>query len=208
MSGTRLSARWCAMQNVHDTTKSRKGTPFELLFLSVKKCQFCGKKATMFLTQIVSDEVTELALCERCAKERGFFDPQTLTFAEKFFPSLIQEKVQNMIRALSPGQTEKPEQPRTDVLSRCPICSYTSEDYTKTERVGCPHCYSVFAEDFSPEVQHKLHLSDTSKTGDDISAQAVPNVGKKELELRMQKAIEEENYELAAQLRDQIKSMP
>ena len=40
----------------------------------------------MFLTQIVNGQVSELALCEACARAKGLFDPQSLTFAEKFFP--------------------------------------------------------------------------------------------------------------------------
>lgn len=161
----------------------------------------------MFLTQIVNNEMTELALCEQCAKERGLFDPQTLTFAEKFFPSLIQEKVNDMIRELSEEHPRKQIQPVRDVLSKCPICSYTSEEYGKTERVGCPHCYSVFAEDFSPEIQQKLHHISAKKEGNAPSKNTAPHVGKQELEFRLKKAIEQENYELAAQLRDQIKSL-
>ncbi len=162
----------------------------------------------MFLTQIVNCEMTELALCEQCARERGFFDPQTLTFAEKFFPSMIHNKVNDMIRELAEEHVLRPEPPSGDVLSKCPICSYTSDNHAQTERVGCPHCYSVFAEDFSPELQQKLNLPAGGNSDAVSSSNSVPNVGKQELEFRLKQAIEQENYELAAQLRDQIKSMP
>ena len=59
----------------------------------VKKCQICGKPATMFLTQIVNGQVTELAFCEECARAKGLFDPQALTFAEKFFPEKFKERI-------------------------------------------------------------------------------------------------------------------
>ena len=56
----------------------------------VKKCQICGKPATMFLTQIVNGQVTELAFCEECARAKGLFDPQALTFAEKSYEEIYE----------------------------------------------------------------------------------------------------------------------
>lgn len=166
----------------------------------------------MFLTQIVKNEVTELTLCERCAKERGFFDPQTLTFAEKFFPSMIQEKVADLIHQLSgPQKKTSPASSAGDMLSRCPVCDFKIEDYYKTERMGCPHCYKVFAEDFTPELKKALSLSpagDAEGTTDDSGAgKAAAPVSRRDLELELKKAVAQENYELAARLRDRIKTL-
>ena len=45
----------------------------------------------MQLTQIVNGQVTELILCESCARNKGLFDPQSLSFAEKFFPEELKK---------------------------------------------------------------------------------------------------------------------
>lgn len=179
---------------------------------SVKKCQFCGAKATMFLTQIVKNEVTELTLCERCAKERGLFDPQTLTFAEKFFPSMIQEKVADLIQQLSSkGRKESASEPNTDVITRCPVCDFPIGDYYTTDRLGCPHCYQVFTEDFTPELRKALATapSDAEETpaGEPAADGNAPVVSRRDLELELKRAIAQENYELAATLRDRIQAL-
>lgn len=167
----------------------------------------------MFLTQIVKNEVTELTLCERCAKERGLFDPQTLTFAEKFFPSMIQEKVADLIQQLSGGTHKQSSySPSADVLTRCPVCHFRIEDYYKTERMGCPHCYQVFAEDFTPELKKALALAPASEeeeptVGPDSADTNVPVVSRRDLELELKRAIAQENYELAATLRDRIQAL-
>lgn len=166
----------------------------------------------MFLTQIVQNEVTELTLCERCAKERGLFDPQTLTFAEKFFPSMIQEKVADLIQQLSSNKTGEQQAfaPTTDVLTRCPVCGFQITDYYKTERLGCPHCYQVFAEDFTPELKKALALSaaEEEETTESLhDAGSPPAASLRELELELKRAVALENYELAASLRDRIKAL-
>lgn len=166
----------------------------------------------MFLTQIVKNEVTELTLCERCAKERGLFDPQTLTFAEKFFPSMIQEKVSDLIQQFSgPQKKTLSNAPAGDMLSRCPVCDFKIEDYYKTERMGCPHCYKVFAEDFTPELKKALSLAPADNSRDeseDSTAGKTPDtVSRRDLELELKHAVAQENYELAARLRDRIKTL-
>ena len=39
------------------------------------KCDFCEKKATVFLTQLVEGQMRKVCLCDACAKERGVTDP-------------------------------------------------------------------------------------------------------------------------------------
>lgn len=161
----------------------------------------------MFLTQIVNGEMTELALCEHCAKEKGVFDPQTLTFAEKFFPSMIQDKVNGLLRDLQSQKKHTPAAPERDALSQCPVCSFKSDDYYKTGRLGCPHCYSVFAEDFTPDLKKAIARgagTDGARTADGGHAE---RLSRQELETRLKRSIEQEDYELAAQLRDQIKAL-
>ena len=59
----------------------------------------------MFLTQIVNGQVSELALCETCAREKGLFDPQSLTFAEKFFPEEFRNRVDKLVRELTQSES-------------------------------------------------------------------------------------------------------
>ncbi len=155
----------------------------------------------MFLTQIVNAEVTELCLCESCAKERGLFDPQALTFAEKFFPEELKERVDRIVRELS-GQasTQYPaRQLPADIITQCPVCGFTLEDYRRTSRLGCPDCYSFFARELGDMA---TALADVPEGGSSPAPSS-----REKLERQLREAIEREDYESAARLRDEIKAL-
>jgi hypothetical protein len=46
------------------------------------KCDFCDKKATVFLTQLVEGQMKKVCLCDQCAKERGVTDPTGFSLAD------------------------------------------------------------------------------------------------------------------------------
>lgn len=168
----------------------------------VKKCQICGRRASMFLTQIVNGKVTEMALCEECAKARGLFDPQSLTFAEKFFPQELQRQMDKIVRQLVQGDKEEKRQPAAegcDVLTACPVCHFTLEDYRRTNRLGCPDCYTFLASE----------LNTTCEDAEDgeTPQQEQPHRSTKDLEAELHQAVEREDYERAAVLRDEIKAL-
>lgn len=166
-----------------------------MLMLQVKKCHICGKRASISLTQIVNGQVSELALCEECARKNGLFDPSSLSFAEKFFPEEFKAKMDKLVRELT-ERSEEPKPPaEDDVLVRCPACGFELPVFRKTGRLGCPDCYTVFARELSLE-----SVTDT---------EAVPgSTNEKEiLEQELQEAIEREDYETAAQLRDKLRNL-
>lgn len=161
----------------------------------------------MFLTQVINGQVTELSLCEQCAKERGLFDPQSLTFAEKFFPEEFKNRVDQIVRELTheePQPGARPtQQPTPDTLTQCPVCHFSLEDYRKTNRLGCPDCYAVFA--------HELETAGDSPSAeqpdDDSAPEASPALARARLEAELREAVEKEDYEAAARLRDRLNNL-
>ena len=83
----------------------------------------------------------------------------------------------------------------------CPTCKSTLDFYRKTGRFACPDCYSAFS-DSVESILKKIHK--TSEHKGDMSS--VPSKLDK-LKLELRDAIETENFELAAKLRDEIKEM-
>lgn len=152
----------------------------------------------MFLTQIVNGQVSELALCEECAKKKGLFDPQSLAFAEKFYPEEFKNRVDQIVRELADRDKEKEEQQRHDVLANCPVCHFPLESYRSTGHLGCPDCYTFFA--------HELERDTEAPDAPEDQVQANPD-SRQELEKQLHRAIEREDYELAATLRDKIKQL-
>jgi len=160
----------------------------------------------MQLTQIMNGEVTELILCESCARKKGLFDPQSLSFAEQFFPEEFKKKVEDLVKELAdgnllPGGVAEAASTGTDALTRCPVCDFSLETYRRTGRLGCPDCYSVFARELAD-------IPAAAPAGETAPASAEsPALTLKKMEQELQEAIEKEDYEKAAQLRDRIREL-
>lgn len=158
----------------------------------------------MQLTQIVNGQVTELILCEECAKKKGLFDPQSLSFAEKFFPEELKKKVEEIVKELT-GHTVNAGAPESkentlDMLAECPVCHFTRENHRRTGRFGCPACYDTF----EAELKGTLVANDNHAVEE---SELTPEQLKQQLEKRMKEAIAAEDYETAAALRDKLKEL-
>lgn len=152
----------------------------------------------MFLTQIVNGQVTDLVLCEECARKKGLFDPQALTFSEKFFPEAFKKRVDDIVRELTEGREPAAAPASCDVLTHCPACGFPLETYRKTGRLGCPDCYSVFARELEP---------DFPAAADDGSEPAPAADSREALERQLREAVAREDYETAAALRDRLREL-
>ncbi len=190
--------------------------------MHVKKCHLCGKIAHLFLTQVVQGKITELCLCENCAKNKGFFDPQSLSFAEKFFPEELKKKVEDIVKEIADISSQEDSShllatvtPKMDMLTQCPSCNFTIEQVRETGRMGCPHCYSVFQVSQEMSVQS---IANDNQDLDDLLSYSEPfslsdspdtpvslKIAKLELDLEL--AVSREHYELAASIRDEINKL-
>ena len=158
------------------------------------RCEICAKfEATVHLTEIVNDKVTKLNLCEACAKEKG-------TEMEEHFG------LNDLLAGLADiGATVKPEVAGT---IKCPSCGFSYQDFRKVGRLGCGGCYEAFKKELT-QLLRRIHSADRhvgkvpvmmGKTVKDI--QTI-----QELRLKMDKAIQTEEFEEAARLRDKIKEL-
>lgn len=151
----------------------------------------------MFLTQIVNGQVSELALCENCARSKGLFDPQSLTFAEKFFPEEFKKRVDKLVRELTGNEASPLPASPMGMLSKCPVCGFSIENYRRTGHLGCPDCYTVFARELDPAAE-----------AEETEAEESNAVKRARLQKELQQAVAREDYERAAALRDKINALP
>ena len=159
-------------------------------------CTICKEKpATVHLTQIVGDKMQKLDLCEDCAKTKGINDPTSFGLAD-------------LDLVLGLGASQQLEQAAGGVELRCPRCGFTQADFKKSGRLGCPECYRTFAEGLAGLLK-TMHKS-TRHIGKAPEAMRTTRENAdrmKMLQLKLAKAIRDENYEQAAQLRDEIKQL-
>jgi protein arginine kinase activator len=156
------------------------------------QCCICKEKpATVHLTQIVDDKMQKLDLCEDCAKAKGVNDPTSFAMADLM---------------LGLGASQELESGSPGLELKCPRCGFSQADFKKSGRLGCPDCYRTFAEGLAGllKTMHK-GTRHVGKTPEALRATR-ENVDRlKQLQKRLSKAVEEENYEAAAALRDEIK---
>jgi protein arginine kinase activator len=158
-------------------------------------CDQCGEReAAVHLTQIIENAVSQLHLCEKCAAERGV---ETATAFPKHPLGEFLQAVQQQIVA-----------PATDSL-RCHFCGMTLEDFRQTGRWGCSRCYITFEQSMR-ELLRRVHGSSRHQ-GRPYRAPQEAQVARTselaELREKLRRAIEQEQFELAADLRDRIKVM-
>ena len=155
------------------------------------KCQSCASPATVHLTDIVNGQKKELHLCDACAEQQQFIKKQELNLP-KILETLISQHV---------GQL-------TDELSRltCPACGIKYMEFRAEGRLGCPHDYDVFRAGLEPLLKriHRScrHNGKSPKLGTDMASRQQQWV---ELRRQLRAAVDAENYEDAARIRDLIR---
>ena len=158
-------------------------------------CDQCHERdAVLNLTQIVENAVTQLHLCEKCAAERGI---ETTVAMPKHPLGDFLEAVQQQALQL-PGDAAK-----------CSHCGTSLKDFRASGRLGCAHCYGAFEHSLR-DLLRRVH-GNAQHVG---RAYSVPNPALLErdvslgaLRAQLAKAIENEEFEAAASLRDQIRTL-
>lgn len=157
-------------------------------------CDICGnKEATVHLTEVVNDQVTKLNLCEDCAKEKG------AEMEEHFGLS-------DLLAGLSDlGATIEPQ---AITAVKCPNCGFTYQDFGKIGRLGCSECYEAFKKELSPLLK-RIHGADRHVGKIPLKIGKTPKdmISLQELKMSMEKAIQMEEFEEAARLRDKIREL-
>ena len=109
----------------------------------------CGKKkATVHLTEIVDEQMSEMHLCEECARQKSSQMEQQFGLADLLAGLSDPSKA---AAAASSKEIEK------NVL-KCSHCGLLYEDFRKFGRLGCGECYTSFKEHFSGLLR-KIHGS-------------------------------------------------
>jgi protein arginine kinase activator len=157
-------------------------------------CENCGdKNAKVHYTQIEKNEMHTFHLCEDCAAAKGLQPGVNVGN----FP--LTDFLAQMSKAGAESAATAP----------CAFCGLTLEDFKKTGRLGCSHCYVSFEGHLSALLR-RLH-GGTQHVGKvylppdpSESAQQERLAG---LRRKLDRAVESEDFERAAQIRDMIRTL-
>lgn len=156
-------------------------------------CDNCKERdAVVHLTRIVENAVTQLHLCEKCAAAKGV--ETTL--------AVPQHPLGEILQAVQQQASASQDAPS------CDFCGASARDFRATGRLGCPHCYDAMEHSLR-ELLRRLHGSSRhvgqryEVPRSDLTTSKPDTLH--DLRDRLRRAVEAEQFELAAELRDRIR---
>lgn len=157
-------------------------------------CNECGKnEANVHLTHIINGKKTESHLCEDCAKKNQAILNSNFSM-ENLFSVMLNNSFNN--------KTYLP------AAKSCTNCGMTYENFRNTGKFGCSHCIDSFKGRLKPVIKsiqgYDRHIGKIPKrAGGDYKIQ----MDIERLKNDLKGAVEREEYELAAELRDKINDL-
>ena len=155
-------------------------------------CEHCRKRnATTHITETINGVTKQLNLCSMCASELnygGFLENMNIgsLLGSVFVPDIVS------------GREEK----------KCPLCRSTRSSITETGLAGCSECYRVFKNELLSPIE-KIHgkVQHIGKRPPDVKKEKTTEDIIREKEENLRTAIENQDFETAAVLRDEIKEL-
>ncbi|OCA81051.1 hypothetical protein A8F94_23210 [Bacillus sp. FJAT-27225] len=168
-------------------------------------CEECNQRpATMHFTRVVNGEKTEVHLCQHCAQEKG--DMFMMHGSSGFSLNNLLAGLLNFNTAYQhPGQgTIKKEE-----ALHCPSCGMNFQQFVKVGRFGCEHCYEAFSEQLKPILRrvHGGNWSHHGKIPKRIGGTLHIRRQLDEARQKLKDLISKEEFEKAAKVRDEIRSL-
>ncbi len=179
-------------------------------------CQNCGEnEANVRYTQIINGVKKEMALCEKCSKKLGVGNmdfSMPINFSS-FLSDFFEEE-----KEFLPSFMEQEK-------LVCDKCGMTYEDFINTGKFGCENCYEIFSNKIDPilknihggnrHVGRGINLIEGKNekrkvNSENVAKDAIESIQDSQLEKLkkdLKQAVQEERYEDAAKLRDEIKRL-
>ena len=159
--------------------------------MDAPKCSICGRPAIVHLQQVVGGVEQKIELCEVCARNYGVLPNDESPFSVlKSISSALFSQLGSSIRG-----------------ARCSQCGCTSESFRERGQLGCAQCYQDLEDKLLPllgnaqkSLQHIGKFPKTFKKNEPKSSSL------DDLSAKLKRAIDEERFEDAAKLRDQIRN--
>ncbi|OJU15038.1 MAG: hypothetical protein BGN88_03180 [Clostridiales bacterium 43-6] len=157
-------------------------------------CKNCGKNiATTHIKHTIGGKTEELHLCANCAAELGITAFQSFDISD-LWGSLF-------------GDNTAKVQARTNE-ARCEGCNLTFSEIAKSGKAGCPQCYARFYDKLLPSLQ-RIHgkSQHVGKIPGPAGEKAMKANHIKSLKEELAAAVKDQNFERAAELRDEINTL-
>lgn len=162
-------------------------------------CDNCKKRESVIsYTRINNDEVEEVHLCQVCAEEK---------FKKEFqgYQNIIPQ-LENALKNIFKF-TANPSKDEEDDI-RCEYCGRSFRELKNTGVLGCPKCYDSFGSEIKSYLRAlNINLKYRGKVPKNAESYICYNRKLEDLREKLDLAISLEEYERAAEIRDEIKTL-
>lgn len=162
----------------------------------------------MYYKETINGKAREMHLCPACAQQEnlgGAFE-QAFQSMDQLWSDPFHSLLGGGFGSLWNDMLAAPAAIQPSAGRKCPTCGMTERELRQTGRVGCPDCYQTFSDILQPYVQ-KVHGA-SRHIGAAPAQAAQPQADPVDaLKAQLKEAIEKEEYEQAARLRDEIRRM-
>ena len=167
--------------------------------MSIQKCQKCDNPATHKVTRIENGKALDLYLCQEHAAEISPLQQKTSQID-------LAQLLAGLLKKEQGKKAEVEEAERTGL--KCPTCGLSFREYRKTWLLGCGDCYEAFEKPLKHDLrQHHGTVRHCSRQPVAQAQSAWTDERMEALRKRLALAIEDEDFELAARLRDEIRTI-
>ncbi len=156
----------------------------------------CENEATVHEVTIKGGQKVEKHLCDECARKHG-------VVVQMSSPP-ISELLTKFLGTTTAGEAQEVAAER----GACPTCGMTWSKFRQSGLLGCATCYERFEKELTPLIEraHEGGAQHVGKTPRAAGAEAGARVRLAELRKKLSEAVQQERYEEAARLRDELRS--
>ncbi len=164
-------------------------------------CQDCGQRvSTVIFTEVREGRKETLHLCQSCVSERGIPSPALND------PVHVDQVFRDLLGRLGEEEGSYDGSHPLDT-GTCRKCGWSFGKFRQTGLLGCPQCYRSFEEPLKDLLRKvhgsEEHLGKVYSHGTDLAHEQDID----DLQNDLQAAVEREDFEMAASLRDRIQHM-
>lgn len=169
-------------------------------------CERCKKNnASFFLEENINGKKRSMALCSHCAEEMknngelkgGDTFYNSFGISSPLYDSLFGSLFSSGIKSPQIGEKKS-----------CPHCGFTLDDFRRSGKAGCSVCYQTFEKELEGTIRsihgNAKHVGRAPKKFRQ-NKEKIDQLNS--LKEQLKTAIEKEDFENAATLRDQIRSL-
>ncbi len=171
------------------------------------KCQICGKNEAVEEMHLnINGKVSMMSVCPECANKVA---GSLFKTGGSIYESAGLGNLASALYGLAGAPSQSSAGPEIlKAVSKCPLCGMTYDEFVSKGKLGCGECYSAFHDRLlRPLKQIHGTYEHVGKIPERGGGELKNSRRLDKLKMSLDKAVREQEFEKAAEIRDEIKAI-